>query len=194
MCVSKVQHMTGRKTGFFRFFDFSTNIATGNRKNSEFVQPQPVVRSFAVGFSPISVFSPVQRTGPANTSHCSVENPLLMDGIWDYDKLDSVSTLSALQLVLSGFASYPLIFSAPHQPMTDSQNTWWVFHVSAGTASEFSCWMCWVQACHLVSYVPSCSRLCYQLISCRTTFQHSTSWGSLALKLIQDFPPCSPFP
>ena len=53
---------------FFRFFDFSTNVATGNRKNSEFVQPQPVVRSFAVGFSPISVFFPVQWTGPANTS------------------------------------------------------------------------------------------------------------------------------
>ena len=65
--MSKVQHMTGRKTGFFRFFNFSTNITTGNRKNSEFVQPQPVVRSFAVGFSPISVFFPVQRTGPANT-------------------------------------------------------------------------------------------------------------------------------
>ena len=31
------------------------------------MQPQPVVRSFAVGFSPISVFFPVQRTGPANT-------------------------------------------------------------------------------------------------------------------------------
>ena len=46
-----------------------TNIATGNRKNSEFVQLQPVVRSFAVGFSPISVFFPVQRTGPANTNY-----------------------------------------------------------------------------------------------------------------------------
>ena len=68
MCVIKVQHITGRKTGFFRFFDFLTNIATGNRKKSEFVQPQPVVRSFAVGFSPISVFFPVQQTGPANTS------------------------------------------------------------------------------------------------------------------------------
>ena len=32
------------------------------------MQPQPVVWSFAVGFSPISVFFPVQRTGPANTS------------------------------------------------------------------------------------------------------------------------------
>ena len=32
------------------------------------MQPQPVVRSFAVGFSPISVFFPVQRTGPANTT------------------------------------------------------------------------------------------------------------------------------
>ena len=53
---------------FFRFFDFSTNIAIGNRKNSEFVQLQPVVRSFAVGFSPISVFFPVQQTGSANTS------------------------------------------------------------------------------------------------------------------------------
>ena len=69
MCVSKAQHVTGRKTGFFRFFNFSTNITTGNRKNSEFVQPQPVVWSFAVGFSPISVFFPVQRTGPANTIH-----------------------------------------------------------------------------------------------------------------------------
>ena len=49
MCVSKVQHMTGRKTGFFRFFDFSTNVATGNRKNSEFVQLQPVVRSLQLG-------------------------------------------------------------------------------------------------------------------------------------------------
>ena len=26
MCVSKVQHMTGRKTGFFSVFDFSTNV------------------------------------------------------------------------------------------------------------------------------------------------------------------------
>ena len=47
-------------TGFFKFFDFLTNVATGNRKNSEFVQPQPVVQSFAVGFSSISVFFPVQ--------------------------------------------------------------------------------------------------------------------------------------
>ena len=75
MCVSKVQHTMGRKTGcnrsrpvFFRFFDFPTNVATGNRKNSEFVQLQPVVLSFAVGFSSISVFFPVQWTGPANTS------------------------------------------------------------------------------------------------------------------------------
>ena len=67
MCESKVQHMTGRKTGLFWFFDFLTNVATGNRKNSEFVQPQLVVRSFAVGFSSISVFFPVQWTGPANT-------------------------------------------------------------------------------------------------------------------------------
>ena len=62
MCVSKVRHMMGRKTGFFRLFDFSTNVATGNRKNSEFVQPQRVVRPFAVGFSPISVFF----SSPAN--------------------------------------------------------------------------------------------------------------------------------
>ena len=41
---------------FFRFFDFSTNLTTGNRKISEFVQLQPVVQSFAVGFSSISVF------------------------------------------------------------------------------------------------------------------------------------------
>ena len=54
---------------FFWFFDFSTNVATGNWKNSEFVQPQPVVQSFAVGFSPISVFFPVQWTGPANTMY-----------------------------------------------------------------------------------------------------------------------------
>ena len=74
MCFNKVQHMMGQKTGCnrsrpvsFQFFDFLTNVATGNRKNSEFVQPQPVVRSFAVGFSPISVFFPVQRTRPANT-------------------------------------------------------------------------------------------------------------------------------
>ena len=52
---------------FFQFFDFSTNITTGNQKISEFVQPQPVVWSFSVGFSSISVFFPVQRTGPANT-------------------------------------------------------------------------------------------------------------------------------
>ena len=68
MCVSKVQHMTGQKTGFFWFFNFLTNVATGNWKNSEFVQPQPVVRSFAVGFSSISVFFPVQWTGPVNTT------------------------------------------------------------------------------------------------------------------------------
>ena len=75
MCVSKVQHMTGRKTGckrsgavFFGFFDFLTNLATGNRKISEFVQLQLVVQSFAVGFSSISVFFAVQSTGPVNTS------------------------------------------------------------------------------------------------------------------------------
>ena len=56
MCVSKVQHMTGQKTGLDRFFDFSTNIATGNQKISEFVQLQLVVWFFAVGFSLISVF------------------------------------------------------------------------------------------------------------------------------------------
>ena len=55
--------MTGWKTGcnwsrpvFFQFFNFLTNLATGNRKNSEFVQLQLVVRSFAVGFSSILVF------------------------------------------------------------------------------------------------------------------------------------------
>ena len=53
---------------FFRFFDFSTNILTGNWKISEFVQRQPVVWSFAVGFSSISVFFPAQQTGPANTT------------------------------------------------------------------------------------------------------------------------------
>ena len=52
---------------FFSVFRFLTNIATGNRKNPEFVQLQPVVRSFAVGFSSISVFFPVQWTGPVNT-------------------------------------------------------------------------------------------------------------------------------
>ena len=65
--------MTGQKTGSFRFFNFSTNVATGNRKNSELVQLQRVVRSFAVGFSSISVFFPVQRTGPANTKCSGIE-------------------------------------------------------------------------------------------------------------------------
>ena len=51
------------------FFCFLTNVKTSNWKNSEFVQPQPVVQSFAVEFSSISVFFPVQWTGPANTSH-----------------------------------------------------------------------------------------------------------------------------
>ena len=53
---------------FFSVLDFSTNLATGNRKFSEFVQLQPVVQSFAVGFSSISVFFAVQRTVPVNTS------------------------------------------------------------------------------------------------------------------------------
>ena len=73
--------MMGRKTGCnrsrpvsFGFFDFLTNIATGNRKNSEFVQPQPVVWSFAVGLNSISVFFPVQRTGPVNTIYQSNKN------------------------------------------------------------------------------------------------------------------------
>ena len=52
---------------FFWFFKFSTNVATGNWKFSEFVQLQLVVWSFAVGFSSISVFFPVQQTGPVNT-------------------------------------------------------------------------------------------------------------------------------
>ena len=56
------------------FFDFSTNVATGNRKNSEFVQLQLVVRSFAVGFSSISVFFPVQQTGPANTINRAIHS------------------------------------------------------------------------------------------------------------------------
>ena len=51
----------------FQFFDKHRNWQP--KKNSEFVQPQPVVRSFAVGFSLISVFFPVQRTGPANTTY-----------------------------------------------------------------------------------------------------------------------------
>ena len=58
----------GRKTGFFWSFNFLTNVATGNWKISEFVQLQPVVWSFAVGFSSILVFFSVQQTGPANTS------------------------------------------------------------------------------------------------------------------------------
>ena len=94
--MHKVQHMTGRKTGcnrsrpvFFWFFDFSTNVATGNRKNSEFVQPQPVVQSFSVGFSPISVFFPVQQT--VNTNHDPLQSesqtqPLSFDTdiFWTY--------------------------------------------------------------------------------------------------------------
>ena len=79
MCVSKVQHMTGQKTGcnrsrpvFFWFFDFSTNLATGNQKIIEFLQLHLVVRSFPVGFSSISVFFAVEQTGPVNTIHrCS---------------------------------------------------------------------------------------------------------------------------
>ena len=74
MGVNKIKHLTGRKTGcnrsrpfFFGFSIFLTNIATGKWKNSEFVQPQPVVRSFAVGFSLISVFFQSSPTGPANT-------------------------------------------------------------------------------------------------------------------------------
>ena len=75
MCVSKVQHMTGQKIGcnwsrpvFFWFFNFLTNVATGNQRISQFVQLQSVVRSFAVGFSSISVFFLVQQTGPVNTN------------------------------------------------------------------------------------------------------------------------------
>ena len=51
-----VRSNTEWKTGFFQFFNFSTNLATGNWKFSEFVQLQPEVWSFAVGFSLISVF------------------------------------------------------------------------------------------------------------------------------------------
>jgi len=55
-------------TSLFRSFHFSTNLATGNRKFSESVQLQPVVWSFAVGFSSVSVIFSVQWTGPANTT------------------------------------------------------------------------------------------------------------------------------
>ena len=41
---------------FFRFFHFLTNLTTGDQKFSEFVQLQPVVWSFAVGFSSVLVF------------------------------------------------------------------------------------------------------------------------------------------
>ena len=60
MCMSKVQHMTGRKTGFFWSIDFLTNVATGNQKIAEFVQLQLVFQSLAVGFSLVSVIFPVQ--------------------------------------------------------------------------------------------------------------------------------------
>ena len=79
MCVSKVQHMTGWKTGWnrsrplFSVFQFSTNLTTGNQKISEFVQLQLVVQSFAVGFSSILVFFSVQWTGPANTNNNAEE-------------------------------------------------------------------------------------------------------------------------
>ena len=43
------------KDSFFLVFQLSTNLATGNRKISEFVQLQLVVWSFAVGFSLDSV-------------------------------------------------------------------------------------------------------------------------------------------
>ena len=61
----------------FRFFDKHRNWQP---KTSEFVQPQLVVRSFAVGFGPISVFFPVQWTGPVNTNRycqnsCNVVTP-----------------------------------------------------------------------------------------------------------------------
>jgi len=50
------------------FFDFLSNLWTGNRKFSESVQLQLEVWSFAVGFSSVPVIFSVQSTGPANTS------------------------------------------------------------------------------------------------------------------------------
>ena len=44
------------------------------------MQTQPVVQSFAVGFSPISVFFPVQRTGPANTKGNHMIDYLVLTG------------------------------------------------------------------------------------------------------------------
>ena len=56
------------KDRFFSVFRFSTNLTTGNQKISEFVQLQPAVQSFAVGFSSVSVMFLGQQTGPVNTT------------------------------------------------------------------------------------------------------------------------------
>ena len=90
MCLCKVQYVMGQKTScnqsrsVFLVFQFSRNLTTGNQKISEFVQLQPVVRSFAVGFSSVSVNFLVQWTGPANitcTSFFSVRDAIKQDGV-----------------------------------------------------------------------------------------------------------------
>ena len=84
MCMSKVQHTMGRKTRFFWSFNFSTNLTTGNLKISEFVQLQPVVWSFSVGFSSVSVIFLAQQTEPVNASSWHIINyaPWYGDDSW----------------------------------------------------------------------------------------------------------------
>ena len=115
MCMSNVQHMTGRKTScnwsrlvFFWFFDFSTNLATGNWKISEFAQLRPVVQSFAVGFSSISVFFPVQQTGPANTRRAVGNSFNIGDSIYQYFTLPGLFHVESME---GGM---------------DCRNSWWI--------------------------------------------------------------------
>ena len=86
--------------GFFQFFDFLTNLANGNQKISEFVQLQPVVQSFAVGFSSISVFFLVEQTGPVNTNYHNLGARVW--GLW-YWKISFVSLKVSIVLFNSCF-------------------------------------------------------------------------------------------
>ena len=97
------------------FLVFSTNIATGNQKISEFVQLQPVVWSFAVGFSLVSVFFSVQRTGPVNTTFSKEKKKI---ELYFYVKvsltsLDSTWTSCSVKAIITPGLCATIIFGLP---------------------------------------------------------------------------------
>ena len=162
MSVSKVQHITGQKTGcnrsrpvFFRFFNFSTNLATGNRKISEFVQLQPVVRFFSVGFSLISVFFSVQWTGPVNISCwylfvCNSGKKILHDSLTlsSFHSLQCPNNIeNELLLEEQCFNQFSL-----SQPRNLSHL---VQHQASQEWGSGCLWWPWMGHCNLVSSYPS---------------------------------------